>query len=194
MENKVVTQYERADMGVRCHVHLLRLYLSKLPSIAFERDIFYWKPRKEVPLTPDEPWFTANVLDHNSLDRCLKTMFADAGIDSTNKSNHSLRATAISRMMDKQIPSKVIMERSGHLSKDGLLPYERTTSIQQQLSSKALSDVTLLKGNQESECKDLIKKESQTRGDVGEENRTILKGMNFHDMEGCTINISFHTK
>ena len=34
---------------------------------------------------------------------------------------------------------------------------------------------------------------SQTRGDV-EENQTILKGMNFHDMEGCTINISFHTK
>ena len=34
---------------------------------------------------------------------------------------------------------------------------------------------------------------SQTRGDVGEENQTILKGMNFHDMEGCTINISFHT-
>ena len=142
-------------------------------------------------MTPDEPWFTANVLGHNSLDRCLKTIFVDAGI---NKSNHSLRATAISRMMDKQIPSKDIMERSGHFSKDGLLPYEQTTSIQQQLSSKALSDVTLLKGNQESECKDLIKKESQTRGDVGEENQTILKGMNFHDMEGCTINISFHTK
>ena len=28
---------------------------------------------------------------------------------------------------------------------------------------------------------------SQTRGDV-EENQTIMKGMNFHDMEGCTIN------
>jgi len=60
-------------------------------------------------------------------------MFADAGINSTNKSNHSLKATAISKMMNKQIPSKVIMEMSDHLSKDGLLPYERTTPIQQQL-------------------------------------------------------------
>ena len=25
-------------------------------------------------------------------------------------------------------------------------------------------------------------------------NQTLLKGMNFHDMEWCTINISFHTK
>ena len=91
-------------------------------------------------------------------------------------------------MMDKQIPSKVIMEKSGHLSKDGLLPYEQTTSIQQQLSSKA---VTLLKGSQESECKDLIKKESQTRGDVGEENQTILKGMNFHTWKDVQLTSAF---
>ena len=74
-------------------------------------------------------------------------MLQDAGIDNTNKSNHSLRATAIMRMMEKNIPSKV-MQRSRHLSKDGLVPYERTTPLQQTSSCKALDDVTLEKVNQ----------------------------------------------
>ena len=58
-------------------------------------------------------------------------MLQDPGIDNTNKSNHSLQATAITKMLEKNVPSKVMMQRSGHLSKDRLVPYERTTPLQQ---------------------------------------------------------------
>ena len=120
---------------------------DKLPPIVVEKDIFYWKPNPKVPSLPYEPLFISNVLGHNTLDKLLKKMLQDAGIDNTNKSNHSLRATAIMRMMEKNVPSKV-MQRSRHLSKDGLVPYERTTPLQQTSSCKALDDVTLEKVNQ----------------------------------------------
>ena len=45
VDNKVVPIYVCPAAGERCLVHLLDLYLSKLPSIAFEKDVFYRKPK-----------------------------------------------------------------------------------------------------------------------------------------------------
>ena len=47
--------------------------------------------------------------------------------DPKNVSNHSLRATSISRLYRASIPENVIMERSGHLSTDGVRSYECTS-------------------------------------------------------------------
>ena len=41
VDNKVVLIYARPGAGERCLVYLLDLYLSKLPSIAFEKDVLY---------------------------------------------------------------------------------------------------------------------------------------------------------
>ena len=43
LENKTVVQYARQQEGESCHVHLLQLYISKLPASALERDIFLYK-------------------------------------------------------------------------------------------------------------------------------------------------------
>ena len=40
LNNKCINHYVRPDLGDRCHVKLLKLYLSKLPKVAFEKDIF----------------------------------------------------------------------------------------------------------------------------------------------------------
>ena len=45
VDNKVVQIYACPAAGERCLVYLLDLYLSKPPSIAFEKDVFYWKPK-----------------------------------------------------------------------------------------------------------------------------------------------------
>ena len=60
----------------------------------------------------------------------LKEILMKAGLSSEHKSNHSLRVTSISRMYQQAIPEKMIMERSGHLSKEGVRSYERTSSEQ----------------------------------------------------------------
>ena len=100
--------------------------------------LFYWKRRKEIP-HDDEPWYAQNVVGHNVLDKMLVLMLSARVV------NHSLLATAISRMMESNIPSKVIKERSGHLSKDSLVPCERTTAVQHQKSSRALVPIENMK-------------------------------------------------
>ena len=57
LENKVVVQYARPELGERYHVHLFRFYLSKLPECAFQEDIFYWKARSTIPEGADQPWY-----------------------------------------------------------------------------------------------------------------------------------------
>lgn len=92
---RVVVQYAQPERGEHCHVFLLRLYLSKLPECAVKEDIFYWRPRPGIPAN-GEPWFFKNAIGHNVLAQLMKRMLTSAGIDSTGKSNHRLRATAIS--------------------------------------------------------------------------------------------------
>ena len=58
-----------------------------------------------------------------------------------NYTNHSLRATAASRMFEKGVPEKIIAERTGHRSLSGLRAYEKTTEEQ----TKAVCDAMLFK-------------------------------------------------
>ena len=69
----------------------------------------------------------------------LKSFFNQAVLDSQNVSNHSLRATSISRLYRASIPEKVITERSGHLSTHGVRSYEHTSVEQIKSVSEVLS-------------------------------------------------------
>ena len=81
-------------------------------------------------------------LGHNTLNSKLKTMLQMAGLTTERKSNHSLRATSISRMFQAKVPEKIIMERSGHLTKEGVRSYECTTNDQtKEVSDKLASNV-----------------------------------------------------
>ena len=73
----------------------------------------------------------------------MKQILNEAGVDTTKKSNHSLRATAITRMYESNVPTKLIMERSGHLSSGGLVPYERTSLAQKKAVCSALSSTSI---------------------------------------------------
>lgn len=181
VENKVVVQYAQPDLGERCHVYLLRLYLSKLPKCAIERDLFYWKACSCIPDDPDKPWFINQPIGHNTLDVFLRRMFESAGIDSASKTNHSLWATAISRMLSSNVATKLMMERSGHLSKEGLTPYERTTAQQHKALCKVISDTS-----SPEVCKQDEHKEVQA--EVAE--KKPLKNLQFENMQGCTFNIN----
>ena len=122
-------------------MHLLQVYMSKLPKKAFEQDILYMKPLCKLPKSPMDPWYSEVPMGHNVLDKFLKKILDEANIDTTNKSNHSLRATAISRMHENNVPEKLIMERSGHLSRERLTSYERTTVAQHKAVCNTLSSV-----------------------------------------------------
>ena len=128
--NKTVHQYESENVE-RCHVLLLDKYFSKLPKEAKDKDIFYLKPKNVAPKDPISPWFTAVPIGKHTLQDMMKKMSIQADLDQSF-TNHSLRAYGVSKLFQANVPEKLIMERSGHRSIEGVRKYERT-GVQQEL-------------------------------------------------------------
>lgn len=141
----------------------------------------------------------------------LKEIFNDGDLDSTNISNHSLRATSITRMYQASVPEKLIMERSGHLTKEGLRSYEHTSSLQAQSVCNVLAKSVPIEGSSmEHNCEDtnelktIQNNEENDSADMKENDgnkanilppptiaENPLKGrLSFENMSGCTFNIN----
>ena len=123
LDNKVVRHYADASREERCVVFLTELYCSKLSDAAKAKELFYCKPKCRFK-KDDDCWYFDTPVGHNILSRKLNDMFDSAGLDSEGIHNHSLRATGISRLYNSGIAEKLIMERSGHLSVEGIRSYE----------------------------------------------------------------------
>ena len=118
VQNKVVPVYANVESGARCVVALLDKYLSKLPPVAFEKDIFYMKPKASTPVDADSPWYEGAPVGKETLRTMLAKMCERAGVE--RKSNHSLRATGATEMFAANVPEKLIQSRTGHRSLDAL--------------------------------------------------------------------------
>ena len=136
--NKVVHQYQNLQAGERCHVFILDKYLSKLPANAADNDIFYLRPAVTTPVDVQTPWYTSVPIGKNPLSKMFKNMCDQAGI-SGNKSNHSLRAYAVTELFNAGVPEKVIQDRTGHRSLEGLRKYERISEEQKEIACKVLA-------------------------------------------------------
>ena len=141
------------ELGIRCHVHLLDVYISKLQK-AHEIDCFYMQPMGDnVVNNPSKPWFSTQPCGENKLMGMVKNMFTRIGI--SGKTNHSLRASGATEMFRAGVPEKIIQERTGHRSLKALRLYERTTASQHQSVAKVLSapsDVTFSSTENAKDC------------------------------------------
>ena len=66
-----------------------------------------------------KPWYTLTPVGRNTLSTMVKNICTDAGVGG-NKTNHSLRATGTTALFTDGVPEKVIQQRSGHLSLQGM--------------------------------------------------------------------------
>ena len=136
--NIVVHQYQDASAGEHCHVYILDTYIAKLPPNAKDQDIFYLCP---IPAANDDSArFSSVPIGKNMFSKMLKTMCSEAGVGG-NKSNHSLRAYAATELFQAGISEKVIQDRTGHRSLDGLRKYERISEKQKEEACLALNVV-----------------------------------------------------
>ena len=103
----------------RCHVHLLDLYLQKLPNAALELDTFYMRPLCAAPSDPQRLWFANCPVGRNILASMVKDMCAEVGITG-RKTNHSLRATGATELFQAHVPERLIQQRTGHHSVEAL--------------------------------------------------------------------------
>ena len=130
----------------------------------------------------------------------LKGMLHSAGIDDANKSNHGLRATGISRLYQSGLPEKLIMERPGHISSDGVRAYERSTDKQHQVVSEVWSGYTgelVPSSKTEPAVGELVSSVKEEPApvealpqSVSEAAGIIKRQLHFQDLTGCTVNIN----
>ena len=132
--NKEVVITADPELGKRCHVYLLDLYLSKLPNRV---DYFYNHPLSEESLS-STVWYTSRKIGVNFLQKMVRGMCSDGGVTG-RKTNHRLRATAATQMYEAGVPEKMIQERIGHRSVTALREYERTSMSQTMAVAKVLS-------------------------------------------------------
>lgn len=69
-------------------------------------------------------WFTRNPVGHNTLAQTVPNLCKAAGIKGYF-TNHSLKATTVTRGITKGIPEKFVMERTGHRDVRSLPRYDR---------------------------------------------------------------------
>lgn len=111
--NKVVPVYAQPERRPRCLMYLLDRYLSKLPEWAKEQGVLYVRPKKDLPLTPNTPWYDCVPVGKDKLRKFVEEMCKEAGI-SEKKTNHSLRATGATAMFTASVPKKMIQDITGH--------------------------------------------------------------------------------
>lgn len=83
IQNKVVLVYSNADSGDRCVVAVLDKYLSKLPPVAFKKDIFYMKPKMATPSDADSLWYEGAPVVKETLCTMLVKMCERAGVNAS---------------------------------------------------------------------------------------------------------------
>ena len=136
LSHKVVHRLAHPELGERCHVFLLDKYFSKLPESAKEKDTFYLRPVTKVPTNEAAPRYSCVPVGKNQLSRMVKDMCSEANIG--KKTNHSLRASGITSLFQAGVSEKVIQDRSGHRSLDGLRKYERVSEEQQAMACHSI--------------------------------------------------------
>ena len=94
---------------------------------------FYLQPLEKPTPTC---WFTCRPIGHNKLEGTVARLCRQAGIPGYH-TNHSLRATAATRLYQSGVDEQLVMERTGHRSLDGVRGYKHTSIAQKE----ALSDI-----------------------------------------------------
>lgn len=132
MQPKVVQHHNNPSNPERCFVELFKLYQSLCPPDR-PKDAFYFKPlAKPTPTC----WYSCKPIGHNKLEGTVACLCKEAGIPGF-RTNHSLRATAATRLYNAGVDEQQVMERTGHRNLDGVRSYKHT-SMQQ---NEALSDL-----------------------------------------------------
>ncbi|XP_028418023.1 uncharacterized protein LOC114542762 [Dendronephthya gigantea] len=127
LKRKVTRAYENKENKKRCIVRLYDKYVSLCPSVGAESSTAFYRTALKCP--KPNCWYSSVPVGHNKLASTVKRLCEQAGL-SGYRTNHSLRATAATRMYDKGVDEQLICEKTGHRS-DAVRAYKRTSSEQQ---------------------------------------------------------------
>ena len=117
--------YANAECPERCVVRIVDTYMKRCSKDSL-LNAFYLKPLQKFK--GKSVWYSTVPLGHNKLNSMVKTMMSEAGVEGYY-TNHSLRATAVSRLFQNDVDDKLIKGVTGHRS-EALQGYKRETEEQ----------------------------------------------------------------
>ena len=192
MQNKVCRTYAQVDSEC-CVVKLLDAYFEKLPPHA---QYFYMRPLERVPDEQSKPWYTKQRVGINTMKDILRKLSSESGCG-VSYTNHSLRATATTRMFCSGVPEKVIAEKTGHRSLKALRFYERTQPEMRKAVDAVIADPKKDFSLVDEDVKPTDPKcaipDTSTKCDIPPPQPAAVAGHTFSGtLSNCTINISYH--
>ena len=128
---KVVRAYANDSNPSKCIVRLHKKYLALCP--VSDKDSFY---RQELKNPTESAWFSKQAKGVHTLQTMVSDLCEDACLGGY-RTNHSLRATAASRLYQKGIDEQLIQEVTGHRS-SAVRSYKRTADDQRREISAIL--------------------------------------------------------
>ncbi|CAG2195298.1 unnamed protein product [Mytilus edulis] len=121
IKQKQVYAYEDTANPDRCIVRLYKKYIEHCPEQT-KTNVFYLRPLSKPK---ENIWYTAQPIGLNTLAATVGKMCTEAGLQGF-RSNHSLRATAATRLYECGVDEQIISEVTGHRS-DAVREYKRTS-------------------------------------------------------------------
>ena len=122
---KVVIHHANTERPDGCLIQFFKKYCKHRPKGV--DNTFYLTP---IPNPKTKIWYKTTPIGENTLAKTVKRLCGAAGIQG-HKTNHSLRVMAATRLFHEGIDEKLIMERTGHKSLDGVRAYKRSNEKQQ---------------------------------------------------------------
>ena len=115
-----------------CPVEIIKFYISKVPAGS---KAFYCKPNPKFH-PGCSVWYWNQPMGEKKLYEIVKNISIDAGWDQNLLwSGHSLRASAITSLADKNFPDSSIQRLSGHRSVQALNIYKRSNELHESISN-----------------------------------------------------------
>ncbi len=120
------TLYENKANPGRCPIQAYLLYRENRPACMLDKDSpFYLQINHSKD--PKATWFKAQAVGHNPLGKMMKTMVSEIGIQNKRYTNHSLRKTGITELVDAGFDPVSVSSFSGHKNPASISHYAQIT-------------------------------------------------------------------
>lgn len=126
----------------RCPIRFYKLFKSHRPEEMNQPDSpFFLAVRHGSRREKSKIWYMKAPLGKNQIGKFLSSAAENAGIQRTGAkvSNHSVRKTSISRLLDANTPENFVAQLSGHKNTQSLQSYKSASEQHQRQMSHILS-------------------------------------------------------
>ena len=191
--SKAFNPKAHATGNERCPVHLYLKFAGHRPEEMKKPESPFFLAIKRKRKPEDKIWFMRSALGKNKIGEFLAKAARNAGL-AGNLTNHSVRKTCISRLMDADVPENYVAQLSGHKNLKSLDSYKTASDDHQRKMSLTLSRTnTSVMPSSSSSAKEDTKKDKQPAA-VGEDvlSSGLFSGSTV--LKGCTFNFNFSAR